>query len=106
MISKYKQLDLDDAQAGMVLSAGVLDHQGSVLLPAGAALTDSLLTSMRRRGIDSVQVVDDAISTHELEAERERIAARLARLFRRPGQSAADTVLRAALGAYRMESLQ
>lgn len=106
MISKYRQLDLDDAEAGMFLAADVLDHQGSVLLPAGAALTDALLTSMRRRGIDSVRVVDDAVSTQELEAERERIAARLARLFRRPGQSAADALLQSALGAYRMESLQ
>lgn len=106
MISKYKQLGLDDAEAGMVLSAGVLDHQGSVLLPAGAALTDALLTSMRRRGIDSVQVVDAAVSTQALVAERERLAARLARLFRRPGQSAADAMLQGVLGAYRMESLQ
>jgi hypothetical protein len=106
MISKYKQLDLDAAEAGMVLAAEVLDHQGSVLLPAGAALTDALLTSMRRRGIDSVRVADDAVSTQELEAERERIAARLARLFRRPDQSAAATILQSALGAYRMESLQ
>lgn len=106
MISKYKQLDIDDAEAGMVLSAGVLDRQGSVLLPAGAALTDSLLTSMRRRGIDSVQVVGNAVSTHELEAERERIAARLARLFRRPRQSAADATLQAGLRAYRMEGMQ
>lgn len=106
MISKYKQFDLDDAEAGMVLSSEVLDHQGSVLLPAGAALTDALLTSMRRRGIDTVQVVDDAISTHELEAERERVAARLARLFRRPGQTAADAMLRTGLNAYRNESLQ
>lgn len=106
MISKYKQLDIDDAEAGMVLFAGVLDHQGSVLLPAGAALTDALLTSMRRRGIDTVQVVDDAVSAHELEAERERIAARLAYLFRRPGQSAAHAMLQAGLRAYRMEGLQ
>jgi hypothetical protein len=106
MISKYKQLDLDDAEAGMVLAAEVLDHQGSVLLPAGAALTEALLTSMRRRGIDSVQVVDDAVSPQELEAERERVAARLAHLFRRPGPSAADAMLRKALCAHRTEGLQ
>ncbi|HEU4375139.1 MAG TPA: hypothetical protein VFS02_16710 [Telluria sp.] len=106
MISKYKQLDLDDAEAGMILSVEVLDHQGSVLLPAGAALTDALLTSMRRRGIDSVQVVDDTVSPHELEAERERVAARLAQLFRRPGASAADAMLRAGLAAFRTEGLQ
>jgi hypothetical protein len=106
MISKYKQLDLDDAEAGMVLSTAVLDHQGSVLLPAGAALTEALLTSMRRRGIDVVQVIDAAVSTHELDAERERVDARLAQLFRRPGQTAADAMLRTGLNAYRNEALQ
>ena len=53
-----------------------------------------------------MQVVDDAVPAHELDAERERVAARLARLFRRPGQSAADAILRAALGAYRTEGLE
>ncbi len=106
MISRYKQLDLDDAEAGMVLAADVLDHQGSVLLPAGAPLTEALLKSMRRRSIDSVRVVDDAISTEELARERERVAARLARLFRVPARDEANATLRAALSAYRMESLQ
>lgn len=106
MISKYKQLDLDDAEVGMILSASVLDHQGSVLLPAGAALTDTLLTSMRRRGIDTVQVIDDTVSTQDLDAERHRIAERLERLFRRSDKSAADTALQVGVSTYRMESLQ
>ncbi|MDB5934441.1 MAG: hypothetical protein JWQ01_1785 [Massilia sp.] len=106
VISHYKELDLDDAAAGMTLAADVLDHQGSVLLPAGAALTEALLTSMRRRGIDSVRIVDDSVSPHDLEAERARIALRLAHLFRRPGAGAANAVLQAQLGAYRLEQLQ
>jgi hypothetical protein len=106
MISRYKQLDLDDAEAGMVLAADVLDHQGSVLLPAGAPLTEALLTSMRRRAIDSVRVVNDAISGEDLARERERIAARLATLFRQPAQNSANALLQAELTAYRMESLQ
>ena len=106
MIKKYKLVDLDDAQAGMVLSSDVFDHQSSVLLPAGAALTEALLKSMRRRGIDSVQVVDDTVSSQELTAEREFIAGRLTRLFRRPGASAADAMLHGEIGAYRIEGLQ
>lgn len=106
MISKYKEIDLDDAETGMILAVEVLDHQGSVLLPAGAALTDALLTSMGRRGIDKVRIVDDSVSTQDLEAERERIAARLAQLFRRPDAGAANAMLQAQLGAYRMEQLK
>lgn len=106
MISRCKQLDLDDAEAGMVLAADVLDHQGSVLLPAGAPLTEALLTSMRRRAIDSVSVVDDAISSEDLARERERVDARMAKLFRDPAQNEANGLLRAELTAYRMESLK
>jgi hypothetical protein len=106
VISKYREVDLDDAETGMILAAEVLDHQGSVLLPAGAALTDALLTSMRRRGIDSVRIVDDSVSTQDLEAERERIALRLAHLFRRTDAGAANAMLQAGLEAYRMEALQ
>jgi hypothetical protein len=106
VISKYKEVDLDDAEAGMILAAEVLDHQGSVLLPAGAALTEALLKSMHRRGIDSVRIVDDSVSSQDLDAERERIALRLAHLFRRPDGGAANAMLRAQLSAYRMEALQ
>lgn len=106
MISRYKQLDLDDAEAGMILSVSVLDHQGSVLLQAGAAVSEGALTSMRRRGIEQITVVDDAISREELDAERERVSARLALLFRRPGATRADTILHDAIDAYRLEALQ
>lgn len=106
MVSRYKQVDLDDAAAGMVLAADVLDHQGSVLLPNGAALTEALLRSMRRRGIDSVPIVDDAVDPALLAAERERVAVRLAQLFRQPGPGRADALLREQLASYRMEALQ
>jgi hypothetical protein len=106
MIRKFKEVDLDDAEAGMVLAADVLDHQGSVLLPAGAPLSEQLLTSMRRRGIASVAIVDDSVCAADLAAERERVAQRLAHLFRRPDAGPGHALLRAQLEAYRMEGLQ
>jgi hypothetical protein len=106
MISKNKQLDLDDPAAGMILAAEVLDHQGSVLLPAGAALTEPLLTSMRRRGIDHLQVVDDSVSAQDLAEECERVGQRLDQLFRRPGTSKADALLQAQVRAFRTEPLR
>ena len=90
----------------MVLAAEVLDHQGSVLLPKGAALSEGLLTSMRRRGIDSVQVEDDAVSPEQLAAAREQLAQRLAQLFRQPGPGRADALLREQLTRHRMEPLE
>lgn len=106
MVSRYKQVDLDDAAAGMVLAADVVDHQGGVLLPKGAALTEPLLRSMARRGIDGVAVVDDAVDPALLAAERERVAARLEWLFRHGGSGRADALLREQLAGYRMEALE
>lgn len=83
MINRYKQLDIDDAIAGMVLADDVLDPRGGVLLPRATALTDAMLTSFRRRGIDTIRVVNDDISEAELIADRERIQQRLAILFRK-----------------------
>lgn len=76
----------------MVLAEAVLDAHGGVLLPCDTALTDAMLTSLRRRGIDRVRVIDDDVSEADLQAERERVRLRLAQLFRRcrnePGSAA------------------
>lgn len=94
MTSRSKQLNLDDAEAGMVLSEAVLDAHGGVLLKDATVLSDAILTSLRRRGIETVFVVDDAISEEELKAERERVQAHLAHLFRKClGQGASDALL-------------
>ncbi|GAB3472260.1 hypothetical protein GCM10027321_45050 [Massilia terrae] len=106
MIGKYKQVAIDDAGAGMVLADEVCDHQGKVLLAKGATLSDTLLVALRRRGVESVRIEDGGISAEELEAERERVAARLAQLFRKPHGGAADALLRAQVEAYRAGQLQ
>lgn len=106
MIGRYKQVAIDDAGAGMVLAAEVRDGQGNVLLAEGAALTDALLAALRRRGVESVRIEGDEVSEEQLAAERERIAARLAHLFRKPHGGAADTLLREQISAWRMEQLK
>jgi hypothetical protein len=85
MIKLYKILDPDDAVAGMVLSETIVDRQGGTLLPVATVLTDQLLVSLRRRGIDTVCVVNDELSEAELQAERQRVQKRLASLFRKSG---------------------
>jgi hypothetical protein len=106
MIGRYKQVAIDDAGAGMVLASEVRDGQGNVLLAEGATLTDALLSALRRRGVESVRIEGDAISEEQLEAERERVAARLAHLFRKPHGGAADALLRQQVTAWRMEQLK
>jgi hypothetical protein len=102
MITRHLILDLDEAEAGMKLSSAVLDVHGGVLLPAGAELSDSTLTSLRRRGIDTVTVVNDRVSEADLAAERERTQQALARLFRKCGERGAGSMLRQSVMQYRL----
>ena len=97
MINRYKQVPLDDAEPGMVLSEAVLDAQRSVLLPEATVLTEVMLRSLERRGIEQVYVVDmvdDDISQKEWEEECRSIQERLDRLFRHcRGKGASEALL-------------
>jgi hypothetical protein len=98
-----RQLDifLDDAQAGMVLASALLDNHGGTLLPKGAELTQSVLQSLHRRGVERLSVVDSGISPEELAEERERAEQRLAVLFRGAAGQAGSESLRLCLLHYR-----
>jgi len=92
-MNRFIELDLDDVRVGMTLSDTLLDAHGGVLLPGGTVLTDSNITSLRRRGIDAVIVVNDDISEADLAIERERLQQRLDRLFRNSVDGAARDLL-------------
>lgn len=93
IIKRTLQLDIDEAEAGMVLSDAVLDGQGGLLVASGATLTESTLQSLRRRGIDTLSVLNDRISEEELAAERQRHQQRLAKLFRKYASDADNKLL-------------
>lgn len=101
MINRFKQVDIDDALPGMVLSDAILDGHGGVLLPAGASLTESSLQSLRRRGIDELVVLNDDLSEAELEAERAHMQLRLDRLFRKYADNKTNGLLLQYLTQYR-----
>lgn len=106
MISRFKQVGLDQLAPGAVLAADVLDQQGGILLPKGAALNEPLLRALRRRGIDSLRVRDDTVDPALLAAERARAGLRLAQLFRHPGPAAADALLREQVTRHRLDALE
>lgn len=89
MTTIEQSIGIDDASEGMVLACDLRDAGGAVLLPAGATLSAASLASLRRRGIDHLQVVgapdsaDAELDAAALQAERERQCARLHHLFRR-----------------------
>ena len=103
METPERSIEIDAAIEGMVLARSLLDANGGVLLPAGASLTAASLNSLRRRGIEQLQVVCEAEPPDQAEilAERERQRQRLGRLFRRSADSGATGMLLARLTNYR-----
>lgn len=102
MISRHKQLDLDEALPGMILSDDILDAHGGVLLPRGTTMTEATLLSLRRRGIDKLLVVNEALSAVDLAAEQERLLQRLDRLFRKCRNQGASELLLQSATQYRL----
>ena len=100
---KSTEIDLDHAAAGMTLASALLDAHGGVLLPQDAALTDGMLTSLRRRGVQRcvVWAAHDDVDPAQLARERERRMQRLERLFRHSGGDAGGAALLRVLRAYR-----
>lgn len=98
-------LPIDDIAAGTVLAEALREPGGTVLLAAGAVLTDAALKALRRRGVSALGVLalDPADNDAARSAERERQCARLARLFRHSasGISSASATLLALLLHYR-----
>lgn len=97
----YINIDLENAQPGMKLWDAVVDAKGATLLPAGTELTASLITSLSRRGVYSVDVVDDRVNEADLRVQRERVEKRLQNLFRRTGHHATARLLMQSILAYR-----
>jgi hypothetical protein len=102
MRTRQLDIDIDDAEAGMVLAGALLDAHGGTLLPKGAELTPSVLQSLHRRGILRLTIVDDKVSDEEAAKERERAEQRLAVLFRRSAGQAGSEALRLCILRYRI----
>lgn len=99
-----KEVSLDEVEPGMELARDLLDRHGTVLLQKGSLLSPTMLAALERRGVTRLRVLgepDDGGIARA--AERARLEARLAHLFRHRQDTAASR-LRARLLAYRLES--
>lgn len=110
MNKRTRELDLDEAEAGMELACDLVDRHDTVLLQKGSVLTEKLLAALARRGIPRLRVVaeaagegEEAVDDSARAAERERVRLRLAHLFRRAGGAGAAQ-LQACLVDYRLEA--
>jgi len=103
-MSEARDLALAEVEPGMVLAEAVVDGAGQVLLPAATALTDSHLTSLRRRGIATLRITPPADPLAEaaaLAGERDRMRARVMYLFRNTADNPASQALLHAVLAFR-----
>lgn len=78
MSNGYKLMALSEVRPGMMLSDDLLDRQGQLLLPKGAALTDASIASVGRHGIGMLPI----ISGNAAPPDAAQVNARLDRLFR------------------------
>jgi len=99
-----KQVSLDEAQPGMVLSDALLDAHGNVMLAAGMELSASTIAALRRHQIESLSIAAGMLSEEELEGRRRRDVARLEHLFRKQGGGDTDAsdLLHALMRRYRL----
>ena len=100
-----KEVGLDEAEPGMELARDLVDRHGTVLLQRGIVLSASMLAALARRGVGRLRVLAEAQDEGvDSEAERTRLDARLAHLFRHQDGALAGR-LRARLLAYRLEAV-
>ena len=106
MTTAYQLIQLAQATPGMVLSDLLLDRQGQMLLPQGAVLTESVLASLGRHGVEMVPVLlagADAAPAPDQAA----VQARLDHVFRRHERGNDDDwatgILRQYVEDYRLE---
>jgi hypothetical protein len=83
MTRRRYQITLNEASPGMVLSDDLLDTHGQILLPTGAILTETSISLLRRREVDTLPVLGEEVSDNDDAAEMERHQRRLTLLFRK-----------------------
>lgn len=102
MNSDGKLLPLNEVLPGMVVSDDRLDARGGLVLGQGTVVTEAILFSLQRRGIETLSIVAERGSNIEREAEITRQKERLAKLFRRYGGGPADKMLWQYVTQYRL----
>ena len=98
----HEQVSLDKAVAGMILVENLSDAEGNMLLPSGAALTESALIILRRRKIEYLHVLTTARAAADIKAAHELQHRRLTKLFRAAGNAEANGLLLRHLMQYRL----
>jgi len=103
---RKKTIPLVFAKEGMELGAPVIDTQGRTLLADGAELSEKSLTSLRRRNVSCISILEeDPRSEEELAIEREKTTACINDIFRKADKTANMELLHKLILEYRIEPL-
>lgn len=105
MNNDTRQLPLNEVLVGMIVSNDLLDTHGGLILGQGAVVTEAILFSLQRRGLETLGIVAEKGTDLDREAEMARQRQRLVKLFRRCGDGPADKLLLQYVTQYRLESL-
>jgi hypothetical protein len=81
MSGPFHLTPLTESRPGMVLSDVVRDEKGNVLLAQGIVLTESMLASLGRHGIDMLPILQ--ATPEPLPIDPEAVQARLDHIFRK-----------------------
>lgn len=101
-MKKIETLTIGELQPGMRVAVAVSDVAGRVLLPAGAEISESTISSLERRDIETVSVeLEVEEDPGALEARHLKLLADLDLLFRKAGEGSATRALYQAVAAYR-----
>ena len=105
-MTTLQAIALEDAAPGMILADALQDETGQMLLPKGSELTESVLRSLGRRGIETLSIlIPEAVDESALIARREAARQRLQHLFRQAVDPTSQGLLRVML-EYREEHPQ
>lgn len=103
-MKRQDSIAISEVTEGSVLAMAVHDEAGRLLVPAGVALSISLLQSLQRRQISRLiierEVVDDPVAAA---ARLQQVEQQLDQLFRRAGDGLETAALRQAITAFRLE---
>lgn len=80
MTSGMHLTPLTDVRPGMTLSDVLLDDKGNVLLAQGMVLTETILASLARHGVEALPILQAADAAPAIDPEA--VQARLDHLFR------------------------
>lgn len=103
MNSDSRLLSLNEVLVGMIVANDLLDTHGGLILGQGTIVTEAILFSLQRRGVETLGIVSGKGVDFDPEVEMEHQRQRLVKLFRRCGNDPTNQLLLRYVTQYRLD---